>query len=165
MSLGFVMKCNQVTIPMVLLNTGTSSMISDCKLNGNGSIPTCGIVVKKSTCIIKDTAIEGFISGGIMMWLEGTNICKIFGTKVRDCKTVAIQVMGNSSNPLIECCEIENNKGPGIQVCTANTCQIRKNRIINNTEGIEIISADPTIFKNTISQNNANGVVSRSVDG
>jgi hypothetical protein len=114
MSLGFVMKCNQVSIPMVLLNTGTSSMISDCKLNGNGSIPTCGIVVKKSTCIIKDTAIEGFISGGIMVWLEGTNICKIFGTKVRDCKTVGIQVMGNSPNPLIECCEIENNKGPGI---------------------------------------------------
>lgn len=114
MSLGFVMKCNQPSIPMVLLAPNTSSMISDCKLMGNPIISTNGIVIKKATCIIKDTIVEGFLKGGIAMWLEGRDVCKIFNSKVKECKSYGVHVMGNCASPVIEMCEIENNKGPGL---------------------------------------------------
>lgn len=93
-----------------------------------------------------------------------TNICKIFTTKVTNCKTAGIQVMGDSAAPLIEFCDIENNKCSGIQVCTANYCDIRKNNIIGNFDGIEVISADPKIIRNVISRNSNNGIVTRTVD-
>ena len=72
--------------------------------------------------------------------------------------------MGDSAAPLIEFCDIENNKCSGIQVCTANYCDIRKNNIIGNFDGIEVISADPKIIRNVISRNSNNGIVTRTVD-
>lgn len=108
------------------------------------SFPTAGIVINKATCIIKETIIDGFSKGGVMMWLEENNVCKMFSTKVKNCKHIGIQVMGNSDTSLIEHCFIEDNNGTGIQVCTGNSCQIRRNKIHNNTDGVECISSDPT---------------------
>jgi F-box protein 11 len=131
---------------------------------GNHAFPTAGIIINKATCIIKETNIEGFTKGGIMMWLEDEHVVKVFTTKVKNCKHVGIQVMGSSGSPLIEYCNIEDNQGTGILVCTGNSCQIRKNEIHNNHDGVEIVSGDAILFKNNISKNNSNGVVTRAVE-
>lgn len=99
------------------------------------------------------------------MWLEPGVITKIFNTKVRECETAGIQIIGDSESPLIEFCEIENNKGPGISITTGNRGQIRKNKIKGNEHGVEIIISDPTLFKNQIVQNEGEGIATRSVNG
>ena len=89
------MRLNQDVMPMILLNKGTSSMIANCEMKGNSAFPTCGIVIKKATCIIKETVIDGFIKGGVLMWLQESNICKIFTTNIRNCKNYGIQCIGD----------------------------------------------------------------------
>lgn len=149
---------------MIIMDKGTSNMIANCELKGNATFPTAGIVLNKGTCIIKETTVEGFSKGGILMWLEDPNICKIFTTKIEYCKNAGIQIMGASQSPIIEFCTIKNNSAPGIQICTGNSCQIRKNTILNNQDGIEVISGDPTIFSNQISRNNHNGIITRAIE-
>lgn len=158
LSLSFVMKCNQDVIPLILINEGTSNMIANCQLKGNNNFPTMGIVVKKANCIIKETEVSDFSKGGILMWLEDPNSSKIFTSKVENCKQVGIQIIGSCQSPLIEYCTVQNNPAPGIQICTGSSCQVRKSTICNNHDGIDIISADPIIFKNNISRNNHNGI-------
>lgn len=164
MTLNFVMKCNQEVLTMITLCKGTNSMIANCEIKGNLSFPTIGIVINNATCVIKETVVDGFSKGGILMWLEHEDVCKIFASRVKNCKNVGIQIMGHSQSPLIEHCFIEENSGSGIQICTANSCQIKKSKIQNNSDGIECISCDPLIFKNIISKNNQNGIVTRAVE-
>ena len=96
MTLNFIMKCNQDVLTMITLCKGTNSMIANCEIKGNLSFPTIGIVIDNATCIIKETVVDGFSKGGILMWLEDEHVCKIFASRVKNCKNVGIQIMGNS---------------------------------------------------------------------
>jgi F-box protein 11 len=165
MSLSYLMKASaDKIVPMIMLGKGTSNLIANCELKGKSQFATAGIVMSKCDAILKDNKLDGFNKGAIMCWLKESNICKIFTTQIRGCDHAGIQCMGNSASPLIEFCIIENNKCPGIQVCTGNRCQIRKNTIIGNNEGIEVISGDPQIFKNVIAKNQTTGIVTCAVE-
>ena len=98
------------------------------------------------------------------MYTKAENIVKIYKSRIRNNKYFGIQVLGNSSAPSIQYCTIENNYAVGIQVCTANKCNIRKNYISLNKNGIEVISADPLIYENEINQNYSNGIMVKSVE-
>ena len=109
------------------------------------------------------------------------NTLKIINSKITFNKGFGIQVMGRTDIGLefikdrlqaketviykesdeyeiIRGCDIEKNDGPGIQVCIPNTCLIKQNKISFNTNGIEVISADPRIVDNTITKNRHNGI-------
>lgn len=49
-------------------------------------------------------------------------------------------------------------------MCTANKCNIRKNIISLNKNGIEVISADPLIYENEVNQNYGNGIMVKSLE-
>ena len=72
--------------------------------------------------------------------------------------------MGNCRWPLISNCTVSNIAGTGIQVCLANNCQIRDNKIFNNENGIEVICGDPTISTNKIYNNNGSGIITKSIN-
>ena len=76
----------------------------------------------------------------------------------------AIQTLGQSNHPIIEFCTIKENLCPAIQVCLGNSCSIRKNTLICNDVGIEVISGDPHITKNVISRNLNDGILTMTVD-
>jgi F-box protein 11 len=164
MTLSYLSKCNQNVVPMICLCPGTYNTITSCELRGSLEYPTTGIVSNKAKLIVKDTNISNFAKGGIMVWCEEDDCVKILTSTVSKCQSHGIQAMGSSEFPLIEFCTIEDNKGCGIQVCTGNSAQIRRNDIHNNEEGVEIISADPTLYKNTITKNNLNGIMTRAVE-
>lgn len=88
----------------------------------------------------------------------------MYNCKVKDNTVAGVQVIGDSTSPFIEFCTFQNNKGPGIQVMLGNTCQVKKNTLNNNENGIEIVSADPTLIKNTINMNKATGIKTETVD-
>lgn len=165
MSLSYVVKSSSsAVIPMVVCYKNTSNLIANCHMIGKSSFNTCGIVLNNSNTIIKESKIEGFNRGGIISNLDETNVCKIFSTEIKNCKGAGILAMGDSSYPLIEFCNIVNNLCPAIQVFVGNKCTIRKNHIMCNESGIEIISADPHVTKNIITRNILSGISTLTID-
>ena len=164
MSLSFLMRTYTSIVPMMILDKSTSTSIVNCELKGNARFQTAGIVVNKSNCIINESSIENFLNGGVLCKMNELNACKIETNLIKNCGHAGIQVIGNSKFPLIQYCTIERNNAPGIQIVGANTCKIHKNRIVGNLDGIDVVSADPTIYKNIIENNHSNGITTRSIN-
>ena len=172
-------------VSAIMLNKGTSAVITNCLMRGSKNFKTAGVVVNEAKMVLKECTISGFTAGGILVFLVDekihpesqlellikkkfppptTNIVKILSCTISENKHVGIQILGNTDQPLVENCKITHNDCPGIQICTGNKCELRKNNIIVNKNGIEIISADPTIRENNISKNYQNGIYCRSID-
>lgn len=65
-----------------------------------------------------------------------------------------------SVNTVIVNNDISYSEKEGIFVILAEKCQISRNRIFNNTDGLVIATGIPLIFNNIIRSNRSNGVVS-----
>lgn len=160
------MKCSLEVFPTIVFDEGTSGLITNTELKGSSAFPTCGVVINRATCIIKESYFEGFQKGGIMMLTDKeneNNLVKVFTSIIRNCGHAGIQILGNNDSVLIEDNNIDFNTGPGIQVCTGGSPRIQKNIINNNTEGIEVINGDPVITRNTITRNEKNGILTKSM--
>jgi F-box protein 11 len=147
-----------------MLGEGTNNLITNCEMKGNPIFQTTGIVIKNSKCVVKGCSIEGFLQGGIIMQVKEDTEVKVTNTLIKGCKHAGIQILGVSPTPTVEYCRIEDNLAPGIQVCAGNSGEILKNNILQNNDGIEIISSDPTILKNKIINNNYNGIITLALE-
>lgn len=180
---------NQPYIASVLLCRNTSAIITNCDFRGSKNFSTSGIMVNEAKLVIKECSINNFSAGGIYVFLVDEkkdfnvsdfemllkkrkqenqpkvpeNTVKILNCSFSENKYVGIQVLGNTDQPIIENCRITHNDCPGIQICPGSKCQLRKNNIVVNTDGVEVISADPVIRENNISKNYKNGILVRSV--
>jgi F-box protein 11 len=164
LSLSFMLRTTQEITPVIMMDEGTNNLITNCEMKGNPIFQTTGIVIKNSNCVIKGCSIEGFLQGGIIMCVTEDTEVKVTNTLVKGCKHAGIQILGVSPTPTVEYCRIEENMAAGIQVCSGNSGEILKNNIVQNNDGIEIISSDPTILKNKIINNYYNGVITRALD-
>jgi F-box protein 11 len=163
-NLNMLTRESQLVTCSVIADSGTTLSIESCEFRGSKHFNTIGVVLRNANMLMKNTSISNFMSGGIIMYTKPDNIVKIYKSRIRNNKYFGIQILGNSSSPSIQYCTIENNSCVGIQVCAANKCNIRKNIIILNKNGIEVISADPLIYENEINQNYANGIMVKSLE-
>lgn len=164
MNMNMVTKCNQLIIPAVLLEQKTSMTMMACDQKGTHDFASCGIGLKNANLTMNRTTVSNFSKGGVLLWVTHECNVKLLNSKFSFNSLVGIQILGNSQSPLIQSCVIEKNDCCGIQVCTANQCNIRKNEISNNQIGIEILSSDPYIYNNKISRNYQEGIVTRTID-
>ena len=156
-------ECQLIT-PAIILERGTTTQIESCELKGSQYFNTMGIVMRAANMLMKDASITNFKSGGIMMYVKENNLVKIFKSIIRGNSYFGIQVMGCSKSPTIQYCDIEDNRCPGIQICTSNKGSFRKNNISLNKNGIEVISSDPRIEDNIIERNYQNGILVKAME-
>lgn len=158
LTLAMLLKCTQPIISAVICSEKTNIIIDCCSIKGNHDFPCCGIALRNANMKMGDTTVSNFSEGGIIMQVNSTSKVTIKKSKISYNLKLGIQIMGNSLHPLIEECNIENNDCSGIMVCINNKCNIRKNEICTNQNGIEIYSSDPYISENRIRKNYKHGV-------
>lgn len=163
-NLNLLTRESQLITCAVIADSGSTVSIESCEFRGSKYFNTIGVILRNANMLMKNTSVSNFMSGGIIMYTKIENVVKIYKSRIRHNKYFGIQILGNSSSPSIQYCTIEHNACVGIQICTSNKCNIRKNIISLNINGIEIISADPLIYENEINQNYANGIMIKSVE-
>lgn len=155
---------SQLVTCAIIADSHTTVSVESCELFGSKYFDTLGVVLRNANFLMKNSIVNHFRSGGMLMYTKAHNIVKIYKSQFRNNNFFGIQILGNSSAPSIQYCTIENNSCVGIQICTANKCNIRKNIISLNKNGIEIISADPLICENELSENFRNGILVKSLE-
>lgn len=163
-NLNLLTRESQLVTPAILIDTGTTVNIESCDLRGSQYFHTLGIAMRGANVLIKDTLVTKFRSGGIMMYVKPDNNVMVFKSYITNNKFFGIQVLGNSSSPTIQMCEIENNTAVGIQICTSSKCKLSKNKIALNRNGVEVICSDPTISDNKIERNFENGIMVKCLE-
>lgn len=133
-------------------------------MKGTFDFPSCGIGLNRANLTMKKSTVSNFSKGAAVLFVDKEHTVKLLNSKFNFNSLVGIQILGDSLSPLIESCTIEKNDCSGIQVCTGNKCNIRKNEINNNQTGIEIISSDPYIYENKISKNYQEGVRTKTLE-
>lgn len=183
-NMNLVVRKTQEYIPAIVALNNSSLVITDCELIGSRYFETVGLLLRESNLLMKSCTLTHFQSGAICLQLAENNTSKIFNSKISFNGGFGIQVIGKTLQrsakgssskrsdvipedeepEIIKDCDIENNSGPGIQICCPNSGLIRKNTISFNKNGIEVICADPRIFDNNISKNTGNGIYVKSME-
>lgn len=163
-NLNLLVKETQPITPAVLIERGSTINIETCDFKGSKFFSTIGIALRNAHMIMKDTTIMNFKAGGVLMFLTENNNVKLFKSIIANNGQFGIQILGNSQSPNIQYCQIENNNGVGVQICTSNKCSLTKNTICLNKNGVEVISADPFIYDNVIEKNHENGIMVKSLE-
>ncbi|CAD8139625.1 unnamed protein product [Paramecium pentaurelia] len=165
-ALNFIVKSFKGILPGIAINNGAEAQLNRCEIKGTSSksqdAKTIGIFIKLGDLIVKDCKVHNHTYGGILVQQSPTNkIVRIVGSKILQNKKVGIHVVGADAVPQIEQCRIENNEGPGIKVGIGNKAKIFGNEIKSNVVGIEVLSAEPSIFDNKIDKNFTDGVLTK----
>lgn len=120
--------------------------------------PTVGIIARNCHTVIKECRINKHIKGAILINGDSTNAIKINSCKFYKNSTANIDITGMSCKPVIEQNIIFDSEGVGIKVNVGAAPKIVSNLIKKAKVGIEVISADPIIFKNKIEQSTEDGI-------
>ena len=163
-NLNLLVKETQSITPAIMAERHTTINIESCDLKGSKVFQTIGIAIRNCNMALKDTSVLNFKSGGILTFLTEKNAVRMFKNRIATNGRFGMQLLGISKSPHVSYCLIENNNGPGVQICTSNSCTLTKNTITLNKNGIEILSADPLIDDNIVEKNNQNGILVKSLE-
>jgi len=163
--LNYLISSSKYDIPAVIALEDSSLTLDQCEIKGNKSHSTIGVISIKSNLNITHSKIHNHQAGGVIIFQD--NDRKAFvgkGTEINFNGNVGIFCYGDKCAPTIEECKIESNDGAGVFVSIGNHTQIKGNEIRNNRLGVEVESADPYIYHNTIFRNYGTGVLLNTVE-
>ena len=155
---------SQLITQGITLDKDSTAHIEGSKIVGSDSFNTTGIALRMANLLMINSIVKKHKSGGIMMYQKQHNKAKIFKSRIIKNSSFGVQALGCSESPYIQSCEIQDNQGPGIQICVSNKGTFRKNLIKKNTTGIHLISSDPKILENEIQANSENGVLVSAIE-
>ena len=130
------------------MNKGTESNLDNLDIKGNQMNPTIGIVARNCHTVIKECRINKHLKGAVLISGDSTNAIKVNGCKFYKNSHANIEVTGMNCKPVIERNIIFDSEGTGVRVNVGASPKIVSNLIKKSRIGIDVVSADPIIFKN-----------------
>lgn len=180
LSLNFIERADDTPIPAVVLAPGSYGKFVGVDIKGKLINPTFGIISRDATLIMEECNVNNHVSGGVLIYNTKETQCRITRSKFIHNMPFHIEVLGCSSVRnnedgtktyenqekkvvLLEENTIlgKDNQGIGIKIGVSSRPKLFLNLIKKVKEGIRIISADPFIYRNSITDCNY-GIVSTS---
>ena len=162
LSLHFLQRSTETPLPAIILNNETESNLDNLDIKGNQMNPTVGIIVRNCHTVIKECRINKHLKGAILIAGDSTNAIKVNGCKFYKNSFANIEVTGMGCKPVIEQNIIFESEGTGITVNVGASPKIVSNLIKKAKIGIEVVSAEPIIFKNKIELSAEDGILTRT---
>lgn len=149
-------------MPAVVLTEGTSAKFVGVDIKGKFINPTFGIISRNANLVIEECNINNHVSGGVLIYNTKETQCRISRTKFINNLPFNIEVLG--------CCVPENrdekdkkvvlieentilgkdNQGIGVKIGVGSRPKLFLNLIKKLKEGLQIISSDPFVYRNSI---------------
>lgn len=159
LSLNFIERADETPVPAVVLTEGTSGKFVGVDIKGKMINPTFGIISRDANLVIEECNINNHVSGGVLICNTKETQCRISRTKFINNLPFNIEVIGCGSGKQMEekVILIEENtilgkdhQGIGIKVGVGARPKLFLNLIKKLKEGILIISSDPFVYRNSI---------------
>jgi len=81
---------SQLVTCALVADSGTTVSIESCEFRGSQYFNTIGIILRNANMLMKNTCINSFMAGGIIMYTKLENVVKIYKSHIRNNKYFGI---------------------------------------------------------------------------